>query len=417
MTITRTVEKPHSKRGVNAVPGWWIGLDEARELSKCQEGAEWWKAALDGRTVEVRQYVEDGPEDAPIWMYHNFDMYLGQWKSGLECGFGVTYNHNPHKYRGLVCVGSHKDGYVHGLANSGWSTASKTWKSNFFPGSPIRERILVGGTMRKISRPFNFRGKFVKSQKNDKNGIAVLKDGTMRCGTWRDNVVCGDWWTSHSLKNESHHELRTMIPVVDKSSFGKATKRKLRTKIGCKLQRIPKSIGDDEDKKMPASSPRKYQRDVQCLSSDDGDEDDEMNSIKSPGDGDRKFNLDDFDSDGNDKGNRHAKRTVDRLLNDTSPDPRSNGAQSSSRHKLMRTEKCTENEVIKSLAVWLDNDVMKQFKVPASEMEEYAKGLYELGADSKEAIVEFLSPDDIKELGMKVFHKRAFLQWLESNKT
>ena len=75
---------------VNAVPGWWIGLDEARKLSKYQEGAEWWKAALDGCTVEVKQHVIDGPEDAPIWMYNNFDMYLGKWKSGLESGFGVA---------------------------------------------------------------------------------------------------------------------------------------------------------------------------------------------------------------------------------------------------------------------------------------------------------------------------------------
>jgi hypothetical protein len=131
---------------VNAVPGWWIGLDEARKLSKYQEGAEWWKAALDGCTVEVKQHVIDGPEDAPIWMYNNFDMYLGKWKSGLESGFGVTYNHNPDKYRGLVCVGSHKHGYVHGLANSGWLTVAKTWKNNTFPGSSIKEDVLVSGS-------------------------------------------------------------------------------------------------------------------------------------------------------------------------------------------------------------------------------------------------------------------------------
>ena len=79
-------------------------------------------------------------------MYNNFDMYLGKWKSGLESGFGVTYNHNPDKYRGLVCVGSHKHGYVHGLANSGWLTVAKTWKNNTFPGSPIKEDVLVSGS-------------------------------------------------------------------------------------------------------------------------------------------------------------------------------------------------------------------------------------------------------------------------------
>ena len=71
----------------------------------------------------------------------------------------------------------------------------------------------------------------------------------------------------------------------------------------------------------------------------------------------------------------------------------------------MRTEKSTENEVfglkskdiIKNLAVWLDNDVMKQFKAPASELEGYVKELYELGAYSKEAIVKYPSLDDIKD--------------------
>jgi len=56
-----------------------------------------------------------------------------------------------------------------------------------------------------------------------------------------------------------------------------------------------------------------------------GSDDDEMNSIVTSGDDsqrytcrDRTFNPDDFDSDGNDKGDRLAKRTDDRLLNDTS---------------------------------------------------------------------------------------------------
>jgi len=101
-----------------------------------------------------------------------------------------------------------------------------------------------------------------------------------------------------------------MIPVIDESSFGtKGTKSKLSTKIGCKLDRILKSsskasseddrsegystIGDDEDKQMPASSPSEKQKslistDVQCLGSDDGDKDDEMNSIPSPRDGNDK---------------------------------------------------------------------------------------------------------------------------------
>ena len=34
---------------------------------------------------------------------------------------------------------------------------------------------------------------------------------------------------------------------------------------------------------------------------------------------------------------------------------------------------------------------MKQFKAPASKMEEYMKELYELGADSKEAIAQYFT--------------------------
>jgi len=38
------------------------------------------------------------------------------------------------------------------------------------------------------------------------------------------------------------------------------------------------------------------------------------------------------------------------------------------------------------------DDAMKQFKaLPASKMQEYVKELYELGADSKEAIAQYFT--------------------------
>ena len=161
----------------------------------------------------------------------------------------------------------------------------------------------------------------------------MLKDGTIRCGKWQDNVPCGDWWTSHSLKKEPHHELRTMIPVVDQSSFEKATMRKLSTKIGCKLDKVAKtskaSSDDDEDEKMSASSPsdsddidggkglskRTY---YDRLLNETSDDEHKNMSASSPS-----------DSEDNGGGEQLSKRRVDRLSYCTSPDMRSDRAQSS----------------------------------------------------------------------------------------
>ena len=70
--------KNEGNRGDNALKGWWIGLDEAQERG---QGEKWWKhSGIGGETIQVRQYDENGPNDRPIWLFENGDMYLGEWK-------------------------------------------------------------------------------------------------------------------------------------------------------------------------------------------------------------------------------------------------------------------------------------------------------------------------------------------------
>lgn len=97
-------------RGVYKMYGEWVDLKEAKQRGL---DTEWWKEAVQGQSVPVKQYIEGAPTDKPIWMYHDGDMYLGEWKGTLEHGFGITYSHCPFKFRGQCYVGTFQNGYCH----------------------------------------------------------------------------------------------------------------------------------------------------------------------------------------------------------------------------------------------------------------------------------------------------------------
>lgn len=138
--------EPHGKRGLKGLPGWWIDAEEAKERSKQNrdhDGDVWWELlSLDGKKVKVKQYDRGGPVDKPFWLYHNGDMYLGEWTTPqsedyhpLEQGLGITYNR--HKMKGLVCVSKWRRGLLHGNGKSMWLRESKIWKKNYLQLSPI----------------------------------------------------------------------------------------------------------------------------------------------------------------------------------------------------------------------------------------------------------------------------------------
>lgn len=73
--------KFEGNRGDNAIKGRWIGLAEAQERA---QGEKWWKhSGIGGEKIQVQQSNsadENGPNERPIWLFENGDMYLDEWK-------------------------------------------------------------------------------------------------------------------------------------------------------------------------------------------------------------------------------------------------------------------------------------------------------------------------------------------------
>ena len=174
--------------GVNALGGWWITLEEA---TKRANGEEWWKnAGIHGFTIPVQQYDRSGPNEKPIWLFQNGDMYLGQWKMQkwpVEDGYGITYN------------GPIKEGFISGAGKSFWLQSSAMWQTNRLSCSKIQQDS--------VKVPYTYIGKYCRSIKNDWLATVTLKDGTTRVGPWKDGLPVGDCWKDHSSAATHHCDL------------------------------------------------------------------------------------------------------------------------------------------------------------------------------------------------------------------
>lgn len=131
-------------RGDTDNGGWWVDYVEAQQHTVGNE--KWWtKEGINGKVVHLRQHEYCGPDNKPIWMYNNYDMYLGGWIKDngriLEHGFGAIYNHNPIKFRGMIYVGFWNRGSCDGMGKIFWLEESSTWKQNSFAGSAIKEKV------------------------------------------------------------------------------------------------------------------------------------------------------------------------------------------------------------------------------------------------------------------------------------
>ena len=191
-------------RGTISMKGWWISLEEAKEISI--GGETWWtKPGYKGRVVEVRQYVHRAPPDRPIWLFENGDMYLGPWKTSettgkiVECGYGSTYFYyyfDGVHYPGAVYTGEKREGLCDGMGRLWWIDSSPTWINNFFPGSPLQEWV-ANEDSGFVGRPLTYEGFFQNGNLHDNTALVSVKDGTTRVGPWRDNLPVGDWWKDH----------------------------------------------------------------------------------------------------------------------------------------------------------------------------------------------------------------------------
>ena len=186
------------RRGIEGLGGWWVSVEEAQEYAVGND-EWWWNANVSGADISVKQYDSKGPANKPIWMYHNGDMYLGEWRhtrrTGIpvEHGTGASYTHNPCKYRGVVYVGEWKEGQFHGAARVFWLDSAPSWIKNELGDTGIRQH----DGNRLISQPYTYVGNYVHNVEIDDAATVTLKDGTTRIGPWKAGKPVGDWWKDH----------------------------------------------------------------------------------------------------------------------------------------------------------------------------------------------------------------------------
>ncbi|CAB9505299.1 expressed unknown protein [Seminavis robusta] len=186
----KTTEPFHGHRGLEGEGGWWITLAEAEQRAK----ERWWLLPnLQGRQVPTQQYstCKDAPANRPIWMFHNGDMYLGEWdeQTKMENGFGITFYFSPIKYKGLIHIGYRKKGFCHGKGDAFWLESAPSWRKNYFPASPIKRPSGGGGL------PFCYSGHYKNGLQWDKHAVVRLKDGTTRLGPWEGGSPVGTFFS------------------------------------------------------------------------------------------------------------------------------------------------------------------------------------------------------------------------------
>jgi hypothetical protein len=187
----------------------WITLEEARQRSDGK--VEWWKfEGLNGEIVQEKQHDPDGPDDRPVLLYDNGDMYLGGWKklplaTIYKChGFGVHFHAD-----GCVIVGHCEDGKLSGPGKNMWLPSSRLWHNNSYSKSVIK----ASPGNKQIGLPFIYLGNFKQNKKDDKHATVILKDGTTRIGPWKHNKPVGDWWEDHEKSTTGPEKLAKLLSI------------------------------------------------------------------------------------------------------------------------------------------------------------------------------------------------------------
>ena len=203
-------------RGRDGGIGWWISLEEAQERSIGNE--KWFeKNNFRGKQVPSIQHVRDAPEDKPVWLFQDGDMYLGEWRSmgpdagfSVEHGFGIAYTNYPLNHQGLVCIGGWNHGIRHGQGEEFWMESSIVWTENHHDDSPIAH--VNPANNKRTPVPFAYRGRLTNGYYHDKQAVVTLKDGTTRRGAWSYGEPVGDWHNHELVAQATAAAAAAVIP-------------------------------------------------------------------------------------------------------------------------------------------------------------------------------------------------------------
>ncbi len=421
-------------RGPHKMGGWWINEEEAMRYASrtCKHGEQWWKASVDGKSVELTQHDENGPLAKCFWRYENGDMYLGEWRkypastgtgtasrsarnknikgTMVEHGFGVTYNHYPAKLAGLVCVGEWQNGKLNGKAQTNWMKKSKAWETNYLAGSEIfkyeegndNNNGKKDRHRKKKPFPYTYLGKYSDSMKNDSNAYVVLKDGTFRIGPWENGKPVGDWWQDHKDGN-IHLAARPRTSSASSSYQGTTTMNSSGTGNAIK----------EEESVYPATqNPVSFAR------------------IKRKGESDNATPRQSIQKKRNvPKHSSHDKtdiETIDLASSSEDEDTVDNGFESMCDQSQIDTghvgnaeesvdTNCamSKNELVKQIEKWL---TMIFGGISSDHAQAYAGKFYDIGAYPPSKFVEVCTVDDIQDFTwMLQWHRKIFEKWLMEN--
>lgn len=189
-------------RGVKNEGGWWISLEEAKQLGM---GECWYKETM--KSVSNIPYSAKSINAANelLWLYESGNMYLGSWKSvrcgsggrflSVEHGDGISYEATPTYRKGHCFSGKFENGVASGYGRSFWLHNSPSWISNSLPESQIKEDDDVTGRRTGDFLPYEYVGQWRQNQKHDRYGVVTLKDGTKKIGGWAYDINVSDkWW-------------------------------------------------------------------------------------------------------------------------------------------------------------------------------------------------------------------------------
>lgn len=395
MSVAEEEFKYDGLRGLKKSGGRWISPVAAVQGISC----EWWTeqagAIVHGKSVELRQYdtyddndlVEDH-DKKPIWEYGNGDMYLGNWemdfrlKVPVEQGFGVLFNFNPEKLYGLIYIGNWIGGLPHGVGKSYWLETSNTWVKNHYPGSEIvlkKSKGTKGGRDRGV--PYIYVGNFERRIKSDDNALVTLKDGTTRRGPWEDHRPVGDWWTQH-------HDPSNGNPRNDNDDGDNpSSATKLAAAAG---KRTTQSSGEKRKENAAAASPTNASEGGGARRRPTAPPTMKKVKHRAPAAAGARSEDSGTTSDSHD----------DEVVVLESP------IEAARRQAVALTE---EDLAKRGLRAWLKKEGIGE-RVLGRDLKMYAERLIEEGLETKEAILEWCTADDIQRFDwMKPFHKRAFL--------
>lgn len=358
--------------------------EERRQRSAVVDRYVGWRKCARARNEEVHAHLEI-PDQRPdgSWELETYPVVLGGawiWSNLLSIArkdkrFGLYWGQ---KQRDISWNGKNL-----------WLASSKTWRTNVFPNSPLRQRI----DGKNVSLPYEYYGKYVYGQHDDPNAIVTLKDGTTRKGPWRDGKPVGDWFKDHAVVPRPKHKPLTPNSVPQEPQQQAAA--------------LPSNDQPDINQQPtiavtpPPTNPSTPIAVSPVAPSQEGQAVERPKKKQRQSKEDTVMAADDAEME--------RETSIAETLPDTAPS--STISSSAEEQEVERDQKTLE------LTRWLAEDVIGRSPIMA-EMRAYARELIEKGFHSSEVVAEFCMEEDIVSwTWMLPIHKRIFRAWLQQSTT